>query len=212
MSRAQASAAGHRLRRARQQGQAMPSLVSVVSLVAVLAAVVVFFAGGGDDGDAPAARPQARTETADAATPSPSPSPAAPPADRADRPAAGPPGEDRAPRQPGRRPQEEAGKDRSTPRPEPTRGPPEVYIEVYNNTSISGLAATKAAELQDAGWQVVGVDNWYGDIPASTVYYPDGLREEARRLRAALGIGRIHVAVAPMKFDRLTVILRPDAS
>ena len=46
------------------------------------------------------------------------------------------------------------------------------YVEVYNNSGISGLAGTTAARAQGAGWQVVGSDNWYGTIPASTVYFP----------------------------------------
>ena len=52
----------------------------------------------------------------------------------------------------------------------------------------------------------MGVDNWYGDIPASTVYYPDGLSADGHQLARELGI-----AVAPMRFDRLTVILTEDA-
>ncbi|MGI8577465.1 MAG: LytR C-terminal domain-containing protein, partial [Nocardioidaceae bacterium] len=44
-------------------------------------------------------------------------------------------------------------------------------------STVSGLAAQTAAELQDAGWQVVGTDNWYGNIPATTVYFPDRLPE-----------------------------------
>jgi hypothetical protein len=89
---------------------------------------------------------------------------------------------------------------------------PDVYVEVYNNTDISGLAGSKAAVLQDAGWQVVGIDNWRGNIPASTVYHPDGMAEEAQQLAEVLDIGRVHVAVSPMKFDRLTVILNVDAA
>ena len=30
----------------------------------------------------------------------------------------------------------------------------------------------RAAQATAAGWQVVGADNWYGTIPATTVYYP----------------------------------------
>jgi hypothetical protein len=84
---------------------------------------------------------------------------------------------------------------------------PKVLVEVYNNSSITGLAAEKAAVLEGAGWKVAATDNWTGQIPASTVYFPDGLRRDAKRLAAVLDIGRLRHSVAPMQFDRLTVIL-----
>ncbi len=88
----------------------------------------------------------------------------------------------------------------------PTRVP-DVLVGVYNNSSVSGLAGVKAAILEGAGWKVAATDNWHGDIPASTVYYPQGLRKDARLLAAVLHIERLRPTVAPMPFDRLTVIL-----
>ena len=82
-----------------------------------------------------------------------------------------------------------------------------VYVEVYNNSGISGLAGQTATRASDAGWQVVGSDNWYGTIPASTVYYPPRLEAAARLLGKDLRINRLRPAVAPMRLDRLTVIL-----
>ncbi len=81
------------------------------------------------------------------------------------------------------------------------------YVEVYNNSGISGLAGDTAAMLQDSGWRVVATDNWYGAIPASTVYYPQQLEAQARLLARDVGVSRLHPAVSPMSFDRLTVIL-----
>lgn len=81
------------------------------------------------------------------------------------------------------------------------------YVEVYNNSGITGLAGRTAARASGAGWQVVGADNWYGTIPASTVYYPPQLHAAAKLLAHDLGIHRLRPAIAPMKFDRLTVIL-----
>jgi len=86
----------------------------------------------------------------------------------------------------------------------------QVYVEVYNNSGISGLAGRTAANARGAGWQVVGSDNWYGTIPASTVYFPERLRTEARLLGRDLGITRLKPAIAPMRLDRLTVILTGD--
>jgi hypothetical protein len=81
------------------------------------------------------------------------------------------------------------------------------YVEVYNNSGISGLAGETSAVLQDTGWRVVTTDNWYGEIPASTVYFPQSLAPQARLLARDLGVSRLHAAVAPMSFDRITVIL-----
>ncbi|MGH3332753.1 MAG: LytR C-terminal domain-containing protein, partial [Nocardioidaceae bacterium] len=121
-------------------------------------------------------------------------------------------------------PQEEATKAvTATPLPEPTatatkkvidkkkpakkpvvrRG--EVYVEVYNNSGISGLAGAVASRIAGAGWQVVGSDNWYGTIPESTVYYPERLQQAAKLLAKDLGIQRLKPAISPMRFDRLTV-------
>ncbi len=85
-----------------------------------------------------------------------------------------------------------------------------VYVEVYNNSGVSGLAGRVAGTATQAGWKVVGSDNWYGTIPASSVYYPPKLKRAARALALDLGIRRTVPAVDPMKLDRLTVILTAD--
>ena len=61
--------------------------------------------------------------------------------------------------------------------------------------------------LERKGWQVVGVGNWRGDVPETTVYYPPGKAAQAEQLartsaRTGYGPGR-----AVMRTDRLTVIL-----
>jgi hypothetical protein len=86
----------------------------------------------------------------------------------------------------------------------------DTYVEVYNNSGISGLAGRTAARAKGAGWQVVGEDNWYGTIPASTIYYPARLQPAAKVLGRDLGISRMKPAIAPMRLDRLTVILTTD--
>lgn len=84
---------------------------------------------------------------------------------------------------------------------------PKTLIDVFNNSGIPDLAAKKASFLSGAGWNVAATDNWYGDIPADTVYFPPRLRDDAVALAKALDISRLHRAVSPMQFDRLTVIL-----
>jgi hypothetical protein len=82
-----------------------------------------------------------------------------------------------------------------------------VVVELFNNSPISGLAGRVAKQAVSAGWQVVGSDNWYGTIPASTVYYPPRLKAAGHLLALDLGIRRMMPAVTPMRLDRLTVIL-----
>ena len=86
----------------------------------------------------------------------------------------------------------------------------EVYVEVYNNTNITGLAGTTGARISAAGWQLVTTDNWVGTIPATTVYYPPQLKAAAHLLGKDLGIARIIPAEDPMSMDRLTVVLTSD--
>ena len=97
-------------------------------------------------------------------------------------------------------------------KPEPEVVRSKVYVEVYNNSGITGLAGATATQASDAGWQVVGADNWYGTIPASTVYYPERLEAAAKVLALDLGIDRVVPAIDPMDLDRLTVILTADAA
>ena len=102
-----------------------------------------------------------------------------------------------------------------TPKPEPKPKPQvkrgEVYVEVYHNSGIRGLAAATAAKATDVGWAVVGEDNWQGLIPTSTVYFPPRLKAAGKQLALDLGIKRTAPAVGVMKRDRLTIILTADA-
>ncbi len=99
---------------------------------------------------------------------------------------------------------------KAVPKPPVNRG--EVYVEVFNNSGIKGLAAVTGDKATQVGWQVVGEDNWYGAIPASTVYYPPRLKAAAKQFALDLGIARTSLAVEPMKMDRLTVVLTGDAA
>ena len=104
------------------------------------------------------------------------------------------------------------GKSPTIKKAEPVVERGKVYVEVYNNSGITGLAGSTAAQASGAGWQVVATDNWYGTIPASTVYYPERLKAAAKVLALDLGIGRVIPAIEPMDLDRLTVILTADAA
>jgi hypothetical protein len=98
-----------------------------------------------------------------------------------------------------------ATKPAKPPKPPVDRG--KVYVVVFNNSGVTGLAGRVAAKATQIGWQVVGADNWYGTIPSSTVYYPPRLERAGKLLALDLGIQRTEPAVDPMRLDRLTVIL-----
>ena len=93
---------------------------------------------------------------------------------------------------------------------EPTVKRDTVYVSVYNNSNITGLAGQTAQRIITAGWQVVATDNWYGTIPATTIYYPERLKDAAMLLSKDLGIERVLPAVDPMSMDRLTLIITSD--
>ena len=163
-----------------ERGNALPSPVAALSLGAVVLAAVAFFTTSGS-ADEPA-------ETARPVTATPTPTPAAT--------APEPVIEEKS------KPKAEKKK------PAVRRG--DVYVEVYNNSGIPGLAGDTSSRLSGAGWQVVGSDNWYGTIPSSTVYYPERLEPAAKMLARDLGIKRLKPAISPMRLDRLTVILTGD--
>lgn len=187
-------------RRAGQAGRTSSSLVTAISVAAIVLAIAYFVVDRPGDDAVNEAATEPSTSAAD------------------QQPAAGSGGpSDRSGTDQGKQADQRAGAnvakhgDKKDKPQSADDAVPDVYVEVYNNSAISGLAATRSAQLRDAGWQVVGVDNWRGVIPASTVYYPTGMAEQADRLAQELGISRTHAAVAPMKFDRLTVILTADA-
>jgi hypothetical protein len=171
-----------RPRRRDERGIALPTPLAALSLSAVLLAGIAFVSTSGATEEPPA-------EAARPVTAAPTPTPAS----TAPAPVI-----------------EEKSRPKKKPKPKPSVRRGEVYVEVYNNSGISGLAGRTAGTISGAGWQVVGSDNWYGTIPESTVYYPERLETAARMLARDLGIGRLRPAISPMRFDRLTVILTSD--
>jgi hypothetical protein len=85
----------------------------------------------------------------------------------------------------------------------------QVGVNVFNNTATAGLASEVLAQVDEIGWNGLVADNWYGSVPATTVYYPEGLRREGRQLALDLGIQRVMPADvdSDMSTDNLTVIL-----
>jgi LytR cell envelope-related transcriptional attenuator len=176
-----------------QRGVVLPSPVVMLSVIAVAMAGIAFVATRG-------AEPTERevTTVAREAQPSASASGSAG-ASATESPSADPSSEASKPSKP-----------RKPPKPVVERG--KVYVEVCNNSGITGLAGEVAGRATGAGWQVVGSDNWYGTVPATTVYYPEKLKAAAKVLALDLGIRRTAPAVDPMRLDRLTIILTAPIS
>jgi hypothetical protein len=95
-----------------------------------------------------------------------------------------------------------------TPAPEPDLATP---VTVFNSTSVPGLAADAAEQLEDAGWSEVGSGNYAGGtLSASTVFYGTAdLEASARAVAEVLGIDAVELSEddAP---DGIEVVLERD--
>ena len=161
-----------------QRSVVFPSPVVVLSIVAVAMAVIAFVATRGD-------QPTERERVLPAGNES----------SAASSPAATP-----------RATASAAPKPKPKPKPKPIQRD-DYYVEVYNNSGITGLAGEVSERASTVGWQVVGTDNWYGTVPNTTVYYPKRLKAAAKVLALDLGVQRTAPAVGAMKLDRLTIVL-----
>ena len=81
-------------------------------------------------------------------------------------------------------------------------------VDVLNQSAAGGSASTVAARVRSRGWVVGRVDDFHGNVSTTTVYYPPGLRREARDLADDLsGSPRVQAAFNTISDTRLTVIL-----
>lgn len=59
----------------------------------------------------------------------------------------------------------------------------DLTVVVLNGTQTPGLARTTADAISHDGWVIQTVGNWTGvAATASTVYYPDGFKDQAQKL------------------------------
>ena len=101
---------------------------------------------------------------------------------------------------------------RPTPEQKPTPKPvvrADHAVVVFNNTRITGLASRVSDRVKQAGWRVAAADNWYGTVPATTVYFPKGKKAAAEQLALDLGVARVLPAdtSSDMSSTNLTLIL-----
>jgi cytoskeletal protein RodZ len=81
-------------------------------------------------------------------------------------------------------------------------------VVVLNQTRISGLAGQVAQTLRGAGWTVSRTGNFSGNVPATTVYYPEGMQAAAEALAADVpGPDRVRPRFGNLSKDKLTVIV-----
>jgi LytR cell envelope-related transcriptional attenuator len=89
--------------------------------------------------------------------------------------------------------------------------PADSKVVVLNATSRKGLAGRFQQALAAKGWNVVAIGNFRGNVPATTVYYPEGQRAAAEALEAQFAeVNRIRPAFSGISQTRLTVILTGD--
>lgn len=185
-----ASASSHRGRR--KASSVVLPVVFALSLVLVGFLAVWAWIGVGEDPNGVAAPVTSGSSSSlDGSVPRDTPSPSSSPS-----------------RAPSRTPSPSAtNRPSKSPKPKPS-AVRAVPVVVFNQTSTPGLAARFAALLEQRGWNVVGIDNWVGTVPAPTVYYRPGAEAAARTLRRDFpAVGRIRPAVTPMPPRALTVIL-----
>lgn len=182
---------------------ASPLLLPLLSVVAVLAAMGLaawmLMTAGDDATDTAPPTGAVSQPTGPASTqPTPSEEPSDQPSDE--------PTKDDGKKDDGKK--DDGKKDDDEPSAQPV---PQIAVYVFNQTTVSGLAAQTADRLEVLGWDVVGVDNWVGIVPEDTVYFYPGDRPAAEQLAKAARVDRVWPASAPMPAGALTLILAdPD--
>ncbi|QYJ04020.1 LytR C-terminal domain-containing protein [Nocardioides panacisoli] len=163
-----------------ERGTVLPSPVVILSVLAVAFAAVAFVVTTGDE---PAERVVDQASSSESSTSSPATS-----------------------EEPSTDATEQQKKKQQKKKPPPVqRG--QVPVVVFNNTGITGLAGQVSGRATEVGWDVVAADNWYGTVPATTVYHGPQMKRAANQLALDLGVERVLPAIESMSNDRLTLIL-----
>ncbi|WP_162450851.1 LytR C-terminal domain-containing protein [Phytoactinopolyspora mesophila] len=101
------------------------------------------------------------------------------------------------------------------PDPEPTTAPPELRspVGIANQTAVQGLELRAQERLEAGGWEVAATSGFEGNVPATTVYYPPGMEEQAQALsRQFPEIGRVEPTFEGVNQTRLVIVLVEDYS
>lgn len=94
----------------------------------------------------------------------------------------------------------------SSPSPTVVARPPKV--DVLNQSAENGTAESTADGLRDRGWRIGRVGDFSGNVRTTTIYFPPGLRSEARDLAAEFeSEPRVLPGFSTLSPKRLTVVL-----
>ncbi|TWP51082.1 LytR family transcriptional regulator [Lentzea tibetensis] len=152
-----------------------------VAAVALVIGVVSLFSGGSSDTPPPAAQ----SSTAPPASAS---------ASASEQPSSQPPATTTTPPTTTATPATTSTPPASNPPAQVTK----VAVRVYNNSTITGLAARASDDVKRAGWEVSETGNYsQGQIPTTTVYFRPGTDEEA----SARALGDALKARVEPRFD-----------
>ena len=81
-------------------------------------------------------------------------------------------------------------------------------VDVLNQDAADGAASELADQLRAVGWRIGRVDDFSGTVRTTTVYYPSGMRREARALARDLpGSQRLLERFSTLSPSRLSVVL-----
>jgi hypothetical protein len=102
---------------------------------------------------------------------------------------------------------------RVRPRPVPGEGAPRLTVEVLNAGARPGLARVATRLLREAGIDVVSFGNASGDagpLDSTRIVVRRGPAELGRRVREALGVGRVAVQLDSTRLLDASVLLGAD--
>jgi hypothetical protein len=95
--------------------------------------------------------------------------------------------------------------------PQPTSTPeatPEyVPVNVFNGSTVPGLARKMATTLEENRWVVKTIANWYGQkVQQSTIFYPVDAKDSAIALAAQVG-AQLKASTSSMSQSELTFVI-----
>lgn len=162
----------------------LSQLLVVLAVAAVIASVFALAGSDGTTPDGAAAQPGTSSPAAGGSA-APAPSDAPPPPTESAPPATSSPP--------------------STPAPTPAKQP---KVDVLNQSAGGDAARVTADRLRSRGWRIGRVADFRGTVQTTTVYYPAGMRPDARRLAKDLpGSPRLLERFSSLSPNRLSVVL-----
>jgi hypothetical protein len=176
-------------------GALLPPFLAVIAVTAILTALFVWF--GPDDPDDTGVLSAGQETTSASASATATPPASSPPA--SSPPASSPPASTTP------------APSTSAPSPSQKPGPDRPEVVVLNQSGEDGMARRVADRVRQAGWTVFKTGSFRGTVSTTTVYFPDGLRDQAEVLARDLpGDPRVKERFSNLSETRLTIVLTDD--